>query len=167
MWPYLYFYKWIRCCFLWVAMFLCYCLLAIVNTLKSLLGKINHWHRNMHLFFYRCLQPYNSGHLKSEIIKKVHCHSGPASLFFGFGCFHGNTSNLRWSVWGYPRLVGFSGLKASFNFQTRESCCEGACSPDQYGARGLRFWNLANDGTKRGRKCWRFENAFIHFQWIN
>ena len=83
MWPYLYFYKWIRCYFLWVAMFLCYCLLAIVNTLKSLLGKINHWHRNMHLFFLRCLQPYNTGHLKSEIIKKVHCHSGPASINSG------------------------------------------------------------------------------------
>ena len=80
MWPYLYFYKWIRCYFLWVAMFLCYCFLAIVNTLKSLLGKINHWHRNMHLFSYRCLRPYNSEHLKSEIIKKAHCHSGPASL---------------------------------------------------------------------------------------
>ena len=36
---YLYFYKWIRCYFLWVAMFLCYCLFAIGDTSKSLLCK--------------------------------------------------------------------------------------------------------------------------------
>ena len=94
MWPYLYFYKWIRCHFLWVAMFLCYCFLAIVNTLKSLLGKINHWHRNMHLFFFRCLRPYNSEHLKSEIIKKAHCHSGPAS----------KTLPPRWELYILPGM---------------------------------------------------------------
>ena len=101
MWPYLYFYKWIRCYFLWVAMFLCYCLLAIVNTLKSLLGKINHWHRNMHLFFFKdACSPTTVDILRVKSLKKVHCHSGPASFFLtllGFGSIPSLSMHCTWN----------------------------------------------------------------------
>ena len=76
MWPYLYFYKWIRCYFLWVAMFLCYCLVAIVNTLKSLLGKINHWHRNMHCFFKDACNPTTVDILRVKSLKKCTATAG-------------------------------------------------------------------------------------------
>ena len=51
-------------------MFLCYCLFAIINTLKSLLGKINHWHRHMHLFFQDACSPTTVDILRVKSLKK-------------------------------------------------------------------------------------------------
>ena len=70
-------------------MFLCYCLFAIIDTLKSLLSKINHWHENIHFFFIDACSP-TVDILRVKSLKKVHCHSGPASRFSNMGAtiFH-------------------------------------------------------------------------------